>query len=422
MPRVDVLPPLRHNHGASLAATVATALWLACAGLVPAAAQGLDGRVLTVQGEVRIDGAPARAGQMLGASKATSIVTGADGRVQLRLADGTVLALPASSEAQLSATEARQLTLARGGLSLNAAADRVWRVSLPANLTDSRGDGQREGSARSIRTNGYLRLHDCAAGCTEPPGLYGRIAQGEAVLEYAGGRSVLRSRSFRWPAAAVRPQVLPSAPLMLDDTRNQADASRVRLEVAQTLKTGMEAFRDGNDALAVRSLEAVRVMAPGETLVPYYLGLIALKREDNAAALTYLQQYTREDPEGAAARDVPKTLTLLSSTQLQQEVASAVAREQEVVASPPEPGSIAVQAFVNQGNESYRAMAKGLAAMIIADLSKVPGLKVLEREKVQLLVNEAKLGDSGLADKASAVRSGRLMRAEKVVVGNFEVQ
>jgi len=166
----------------------------------------------------------------------------------------------------------------------------------------------------------------------------------------------------------------------------------------------------------------VRRLAPGETLVPYYLGLIALKREDNAQALALLQQYTREDPEGAASREVPKTLTLLSSTQLQQEVASAVAREREVVASPPEPGSIAVQAFVNQGDASYRAMAKGLAAMIIADLSKVPGLKVLEREKVQLLVNEAKLGDSGLADKESAVRSGRLMRAEKVVVGNFEVQ
>ena len=161
---------------------------------------------------------------------------------------------------------------------------------------------------------------------------------------------------------------------------------------------------------------------PGETLVPYYLGLVALRREDNAQALQLLQQYAREDPEGAAAREVPKTLTLLSSAQLQQEVASAVAREAEVVSSPPEPGSIAVQAFVNQGNEAYRAMAKGLAAMIIADLTKVPGLKVLEREKVQLLVNEAKLGDSGLADTKSAVRSGRLMRAEKVVVGNFEVQ
>ena len=420
MPRFDVLSPLPCAPAVATAATAA--LLLACLGALPVMAQALDGRVLTAQGDVRIDGAAARAGQNVAAGKTTTIQTGADGRVQLRLSDGSVLALPPGSEAQLSASEARQLTLARGGLSLNASADRVWRVILPGTLPGTLPDTQANTTLRSIRTNGYLRLQDCAAGCSEAPGLYGRIAQGEAVLEYAGGRSVLRSRSFHWPQATLRPQVLPSAPLMLDDTRNQADASRVRLEVAQTLKAAIEAFRDGDDALALSQLETVRAMAPGEALVPYYLGLIALKREDNAAALIHLQQYTREDPDGAAAREVPKTLTLLSSTQLQQEMATAVAREAEVVTSPPEPGSIAVQAFVNQGNENYRAMAKGLAAMIIADLSKVPGLKVLEREKVQVLVNEAKLGDSGLADKASAVRSGRLMRAEKVVVGNFEVQ
>jgi TolB-like protein len=233
---------------------------------------------------------------------------------------------------------------------------------------------------------------------------------------------VLRTRSFRWADARSRPEVLPAQPALLDDLSNQADATRVRAEVAATLKTGVEAFRDAQYAAAQQAFERVRALAPGETLVPYYLGLIALRREDNANALLLLQQYAREDPEGAASRDVPQTLTLLSSAQLQQEVASAVARETEVVGSPPEPGSIAVQAFVNKGDADFRALAKGLAAMIIADLSKVPGLKVLEREKVQLLVNEAKLGDSGLADTASAVRSGRLMRAEKVVVGNFEVQ
>ena len=35
-------------------------------------------------------------------------------------------------------------------------------------------------------------------------------------------------------------------------------------------------------------------------------------------------------------------------------------------ATPPEPGSIAVQAFVNRGAEQFRAMSKGLAAMVIA--------------------------------------------------------
>jgi TolB-like protein len=367
-----------------------------------ALAQGVEVRVVQVQGDVRINGAPARSGMLL---KGATVQTGIDGRVQLRTAAGAVLALPGGSELRLG-DNANALDLAAGGLRLNTA-NAEWRVNLPD---------------RSIRTNGYLKLQTCGAGCSLPAGLYGRIAQGEAVLEYQGGRSVLRTRSFRWADAKTRPEVLTSQPELLDDLSNQADATRVRAEVAATLKTGIEAFRDSQDAAATQAFERVRALAPGETLVPYYLGLLALKREDNAAALSLLQQYTREDPEGAAEREVPKTMTLLSSTQLQQEVASAVARESQVVSTPPEPGSIAVQAFVNRGNDAYRAMAKGLAAMVIADLSKVPGLKVLEREKVQLLVNEAKLGDSGLADTASAVRSGRLMRAEKVVVGNFEVQ
>lgn len=400
MPRFAASRPARH--------LLPTALMLAALAASPLAG-AQDGRVLQALGDVRLNEAPASAGQRFGAA---TVTTGADGRVQLRLADGSFVALPPGSSLRLADGAARELTLLAGGLRLSPAPGaagypEAWRVALPD---------------RSIRTNGYLQLQACAAGCALAPGLYGRVVQGEAVLEYQGGRSVLRGRSFRWPDANTRPVVLSSVPALLDDVGNQAEATRVRAEVAALMKTGIEAFGSGDDQRAVQSLEAVRRIAPGETLVPYYLGLLALRRQDNEAALAQLQQYSREDPDGAAAREVPKMLTLLSSSQLQQEVANAVAREQEVVATPPEAGSIAVQAFVNRGNEAYRAMAKGLAAMIIADLTKVPDLKVLEREKVQLLVNEAKLGDSGLADTASAVRSGRLMRAEKVVVGNFEVQ
>lgn len=366
-------------------------------------AQAPEGRVVQTQGEVRIDAAAAAAGMVVGSA---TVKTGADGRVQIRMSDGSLLALPPGSEVRLGQANARTLQLAAGGLRLSPGANE-WQVELPE---------------RSIRTTGYLKLQLCAESCPSGPGLYGRITQGEAVLEYQGGRSVLRSRSFRWAGPTTRPELLTAQPALLDDAGNQAEAARVRSEIAATLKTGLEAFRDGNDDLAVKSLEAVRRVAPGETLVPYYLGLIALRREDNPSALRLLQQYVREDPEGAASREVAKTLTLLTSTQLQEEVARAVSQEKEVSSAPAEPGSIAVQAFVNRSGDEYRAMAKGLAAMTIADLGKVPGLKVLERERVQLLVNEMKLGDSGLADTASAVRSGRVMRAEKVVVGNFEVQ
>jgi hypothetical protein len=371
------------------------ALALAAVAVAPAAvAQPVAARVLEQRGDVRIDGGTVR--------------TGADARVQLQLPGGVLAALGPSSEAELSAPDRARLTLKAGSLRLDAtAASAGFRVDL--------GD-------RSVLTNGFLKLVPCGEGCAQPPGLYGRIVGGDAVLEYQGGRSVLRNRAFRWPSAAARPEVLARAPALLDDAADHADAQRERAEVTDQLKAGLEAFRDGQDALARQRLEAVRDRAPGDAIVDYYLGLLALRREDNAEALRLLQSYAQRDPEGATAREVGKTLTLLSSSQLQQEVAAAVARESEVVASPPEPNSIAVNAFVNRGDEAYRALAKGIAAMIIADLSKVPGLKVLEREKVQVLMNEMKLGDAGIADAATAVRSGRLMRAEKVIVGNFEVK
>ncbi len=386
---------LRHPCGAvgrRLPGVIAAALALLLSA-APTGAQEATPRIVHRQGEVQVVGNIVR--------------TGPGSRAQVALPDGVTVALGASSEIELAPPGAAKLTLRAGSLRLDAtAAAAGWRVDL---------------GERSILTNGWLVLVPCAEGCAERPGLYGRIANGDAVLEYRGGRSLLRNRSFHWPDAAVRPDPLPRTPALLDDRVDHAAAERVRAEIAEMLRAGLEAFRDGNDDLARERLTAVRERAPGEAIVDYYLGLIALRHDNHAAALQHLQQYARQDPDGAAAREVGKTLTLLSSAQLQEEVASAVAREREVSSAPPEPDSIAVNAFVNRGDDAYRAMAKGLAAMIIADLSKVPGLKVLEREKVQALVSEMKLGDAGLADPASAVRSGRLIRAEKVIVGNFEV-
>jgi hypothetical protein len=378
--------------------------WLVVALLAAAPAFG-QGRIVQARGDVQIEGRPAAAGQPYAGGV---VRTGADGHVQIVMADQTLLALPPASELQWQPAKPAVVVLRGGGLRIDATfAPAGWRVELPE---------------RSILTNGYLKLAPCGDGCPLVPGLYGRVAQGEAVLEYAGGRSVLRNRAFHWADATTRPDVLPALPARFDDTASFADAERVRQQAADHLRRALEAFGANDDAVATTQLQRVRELVPGEPLVDYYLGLIALRRDDPAEGLRLLQQYARLDPEGAAAREVPQTLTLLSSSQLQQEMATALARETQVAGAVAEPNSIAVQAFVNRGTADYRALAKGIAAMIIADLNKVPGLKVLEREKVQVLIDEMKLGDSGLADPASAVRSGRLMRAEKVIVGNFEVQ
>lgn len=375
----------------------------------PAATAAAGARLVSWRGEVQLLTPAGAATPSRDATwPAATLRTGATGTAHLVMPDGTLIALGTDSELSWTDSTGRLVRLGAGSLRMDATpAPRGWRVDL---------------GERSVLTNGWLRLVPCGEGCTLQPGLYGRVSQGEAVLEYLGGRSVLRNRSFRWTGASTRPETLPITPALLDARADQAEAARVRASMAETLRAGLEAFKDGRYDESRVKLEEVRSVVPGETLVTYYLGLIALEQKDNDAALRLLQQYAREDPEGAAAREVPKTLTLLASSQLQQEVSTALARETEVVAAPPEPGSIAVHAFVSRGSDAYRAMAKGLAAMIIADLGKVPGLKVLEREKVQVLLDEMKIGDAGLADPAWAVRSGRLMRAEKVIVGNFEVQ
>jgi curli biogenesis system outer membrane secretion channel CsgG len=157
-------------------------------------------------------------------------------------------------------------------------------------------------------------------------------------------------------------------------------------------------------------------------LVLYYLGLIALQQQRNDDALRDLQQYVKEDPEGAKERDIAKLLTVLTSSELQREVQRAVSQEKDLSAQPPEPGSIAIQTFANQSAPEAAVLAKGFAAMVISDLSKVPGLKVLEREKVQKISDELRLNASDLVAPDSAVRLGRLMRAERVVVGNIGVE
>ncbi|MCE2914996.1 MAG: hypothetical protein LW768_05505 [Rubrivivax sp.] len=419
----------RRSNGATVAASLLLA-WATGTAMAQTAAAPFAWTVTYSRGEASVQAGGAARPLDAGSALASGSVlrTGAGGQIQLQGNDGSLLQLPPNTElrwpAEGTTLGERSLQLRQGGLLLSSGAAGAWQLQGPA-----------AGNSRAplLRAAGYLRLQDCRAalGCAAPAGLYGRSALGEAVAEFSGGRSVLRNRSFRWADASQRPEVLARTPALLEDLGLQAAAQAARAAAAEQIKQGLDAFKDNRYDAAESLLRKAQAAAPGEAILSYYLGLIALRREDTANALALLQQYSRDDPAGAAERELPKTLTLLSSNQLQQEVSAAVAREREIASTPPEPGSIAVQAFVSRAGgtpsaeasrDAYAAMAKGLAAMIIADLSKVPGLKVLEREKVQLLVDEARLGSSGIADPRSAVRTGQLLRAEKVIVGNFEVQ
>jgi tetratricopeptide (TPR) repeat protein len=89
-------------------------------------------------------------------------------------------------------------------------------------------------------------------------------------------------------------------------------------------------------------------------------------------------------------------------------------------AFPVNDNTLAVSPFGEKGNtEKTKHLRKALAAMIITDLSKAKGIQVVERVRLQKLLDEMKLGQSGIVDPATSPRIGRLLGAGKIVSGSM---
>jgi TolB-like protein len=82
------------------------------------------------------------------------------------------------------------------------------------------------------------------------------------------------------------------------------------------------------------------------------------------------------------------------------------------------PNTLAVLYFHNRtDNKRLDPLQKGLAYMLISDLSQLEEFQLVERVKLQALVEEMDLGVSGLVDDTTAPRVGRLLGARYLVGG-----
>ena len=87
---------------------------------------------------------------------------------------------------------------------------------------------------------------------------------------------------------------------------------------------------------------------------------------------------------------------------------------------PSHSTTLAVLYFDYGGNDaSLEALRKGLAQMLISDLSATDGLRVVERERLQAILEEQKLAQTGKTDAATAARIGKLLGARYLVLGSY---
>lgn len=168
------------------------------------------------------------------------------------------------------------------------------------------------------------------------------------------------------------------------------------------------------------------------------LGNVLLQQPENRVARAYLgftyeglQQFDSAravygallagNPGGEVRQLLNGRLALLARKELHASARAALAQEAELGRSPPDPTTVAVFPFRYTGQDStLRPLERGLAALVVSDLSHVRSLRLVERERLQALLDEMQLTSSGRVDPATGARSGHLVGAGQVVQGQFQ--
>jgi tetratricopeptide (TPR) repeat protein len=148
-----------------------------------------------------------------------------------------------------------------------------------------------------------------------------------------------------------------------------------------------------------------------------YLGYIAEQQDSVDLALDFYQKFL--DQSGKQVAEVTRRITELRRLRAETFARNALAQERDLRPSSYSDSTVGVVYFNSDRlSESLRPLAKGLSAMLVTDLSRVPGLRVVERLRTDKLLEELALTQMGAFDTSSAPRVGKLLGAAHVIGGD----
>ena len=84
--------------------------------------------------------------------------------------------------------------------------------------------------------------------------------------------------------------------------------------------------------------------------------------------------------------------------------------------------TLAVLYFTNSAlvdNASYAPLSKGMAEMLITELAQNNAVRVVERDRLQSVIEEQNLQNSDRVDKDTAVKLGKTLGARHMLLGSF---
>ena len=84
--------------------------------------------------------------------------------------------------------------------------------------------------------------------------------------------------------------------------------------------------------------------------------------------------------------------------------------------------TLAVLYFENNSvvdKDKMEPLSKGIADMLITELTNIKAFKVVERERLNDVIDELKLQQTGVFDQSTAQKIGKLLGAQTLLLGSF---
>ena len=206
----------------------------------------------------------------------------------------------------------------------------------------------------------------------------------------------------------------------IEDLQQQAARNPDDAEPLRDL--GIIHLRTNDFAKANEFLQAAFSRDPDDPKTLFHLGLTNETLGKPETALQLYERYREFSRLNSYRRLMAGRYAEVTRVQMRQAVQARVADEAGLVGEPSEPRIVAVYPLVYQGtDDQYAALGRGLAELITIDLGHVSQLQLVERVRLQELIDEIDVARTAHFDPATAPRVGRLVGAGRLVGGVYNV-
>lgn len=221
-----------------------------------------------------------------------------------------------------------------------------------------------------------------------------------------------------------------SSPLTAEDFRArlpelEAQAAATPDDAAALRDLGEAYAQTRSFGQAATTLERARALAPDDPKTRYYLGLSYEGLDRRRDAVTTLGGWTGVSLASPWRPLMAGRHTTLQRALLREELAALVVAEDSLVTAgavaEDVTDAVAVFPFAYRGGDpQWAPLGRGLAEMLTVDLAAVPEITVVERLRLQTLLDEMALSSGNAFDPATAPRAGRLLRSGRIVGGGLD--